>query len=235
MEEQIPHCKEAAMLNQLLNSGTVRVALAAVFALVIVAGTLAVAVPAGSQTAAQEEAAIRAEQAQGRVDGAEPAEPPEIGRPGFGELAQRRRPGLAGGPMGRRGRGGTGGGRFDLASRALGRAEEIGLTDEQSQQIEAARDAHRRQQIERDAAMKLVGLDLMELLRDDSSDPSVVEQKMREAADLKVQEQMAALTYRRDVQGILTAEQIEQLKELGADFMRRRMSEHRAPRTRRQR
>lgn len=223
------------MLNQLTNSGTARVVLAGVFALVIVAGTVAVAVPAGSQTPAQEEAAIRAEQAQGRMARAPREARPEAGRPGLGTMAQGHRPGFAGGPMGRRGRTAMAGGRFDLASRALGRAEEIGLTDAQRQQIEAARDARRRQQIERDASMKLVGLDLMELLRDDSSDLAVVEQKMREAADLKVQEQMAALTYRRDVQGILTAEQVEQLRELGADFMRRRAPEDRAPRTRGQR
>ncbi len=157
-------------------------------------------------------------------------------RGGMTSTMQSRRPGFAAGPMGAmRGSSGIRGGRFDLASRALGRAEDIGLTDVQKQGIEEARDAQRRQQIEREASMKLVGLDLVELLGDDNADLTAVEQKMHEAADFKVQGQMAALRYRRNVQGILTTEQIEQLSEMAADFMRRRPAEDRAPRTRSQR
>ena len=253
------------MLNQLRNRGTVRFALAGVFALLIVAGTIAVAVPAWSQTPTQEEetAAIEAESAQvreGRRGGgmfgrmAAYFRGPAGGqagmmggrggmpgamqgrRGGMTGTMQGRRSGFAGGPMGAmRGRSGIGGGRFDLASRALGRAEEISLTDVQKQGIEEARDAHRRQQIERDASMKLVGLDLAGLLGDDSADLTAIEQKMSESADLKVQEQMAALRHRRNVQGILTAEQIEQLKDVGDRTARRGPAEDRAPRTRRQR
>jgi Spy/CpxP family protein refolding chaperone len=135
----------------------------------------------------------------------------------------------------RRGRAGIGGGRFDLASRALGRAEEINLTDVQKQGIEETREAHRRQQIERDASVKLVGLDLVELLKDESSDLAVVEQKMNEVAVLRVEEQMAALRYRRSVRGILSAEQIEQLNDLGDRTARRRPSEGRTQRSPRQR
>jgi Spy/CpxP family protein refolding chaperone len=216
------------MINQHTNSGSARAAWAGVFALVIVAGTVAVAVPAWSQTPDQDEiAAMQADEAQGRgarVYRAELMPGPPGPREGMrGRMASARR-----------GRAGFGGGRFDLASRALRQAEEIGLTDEQKVQIEATRDAHQRQRIEREASARLLRLDLTELLRDETSDLAVVEQKMNEAAALKVQEQMAALRYRRDVQGVLTAEQVEQLRERATEFMRRRAPEDRAPRTRRQ-
>jgi len=274
------------MLNQLNNRGAIRFALAGVFALVIVAGTVAAAVPAWSQTTTQEQeaAAIEEENAQvvvgrgvrtgragrpgmfeamaayfrggagpqagmrsrgagmagpmmGRRGGMPGAQAGMMGRgAGFAAGAQGRRPGMAGGPMdARRGRAGFGGGRFDLASRALGRADEISLTDVQKQGIEEARDAHRRQQIERDASMKLMGLDLAELLGDDSADLAAIEQKMNEAAGLRVQEQMAALRYQRSVKGILSAEQIEQLNDFGDRTERRRPTDGRAPRSRRQR
>jgi len=260
------------MLNQLMHHGTVRFALLSVFVLVIVASTAAVALPAWSQTPAQEEEIAAIEAENSHLGGGRAGRAGHAGRAGMFErmaayfrgpaggqagmmgrrsgmagtmhgrrggmtsTMQSRRSGFAGGPMGAmRGRSGIGGGRFDLASRALGRAEDIGLTDVQKQGIEEARNAQRRQQIEREASMKLLGLDLVELLGDDSADLTVVEQKMREAADARVQGQMAALRYRRNVKGILTAEQIEQLKEMGADFMRRRPAEDRAPRTRSQR
>ena len=274
------------MLNQLNNRGAIRFALAGVFALVIVAGTVAAAVPAWSQTTTQEQeaAAIEEENAQvvvgrgvrtgragrpgmfeamaayfrggagpqagmrgrgagmagqmmGRRGGMPGAQAGMMGRgAGFAAGAQGRRPGMAGGPMdARRGRAGFGGGRFDLASRALGRADEISLTDVQKQGIEEARDAHRRQQIERDASMKLMGLDLAELLGDDGADLAAVEQKMNEAAGLRVQEQMAALRYQRSVKGILGAEQIEQLNDFSNRTARRRPTDERRPRTRGQR
>ena len=215
------------MIDQLTNSGTARAALAGAFALVIVAGTVAVAVPAWSQTPGHEEeiAAIHADQAQGQRARLAPAErvPGEAGQRGGmrGRMA-----------AGRRGRPGLPGGRFDLASRALRQAEEIGLSDVQREQITAAREALQREQIEREATAKLLRLDLAELLRDETSDLTVVEQKMNEAAALEVQEQMAALRYRRDVHGVLTAEQLEQLREQATEFMRRRAREDRAPRMR---
>jgi len=260
------------MLNQLRSRGTARLVMAGVFALVIVAGTIAVAVPAWSQTPTQEQeaAAIEQENAQvnvGRADrarragragmfeslaayfrGGAGAQAGMMGRrggmpgamrgerPGFAPGEQGHRSGFAGGPMGAvRGRSGIGGGRFDLASRALARAEDIGLTDVQKQGIEEARDAHRRQQIERNASMQLAGLDLAELLKDDSADLIAVEQRMSAAAELRVQEQIAALRYRRNVQGILSAEQIEQLNDFSDRTARRRPTDDRAPRTRRQR
>ena len=264
--------RESDMPNQLRNRGTIRFALASVFAFVLVAGTVAVAIPAWSQTTTQEQeiTAIEEEDAQvvvgrgGRAGRAGRAgmfetmaayfrggEGPQAGmrgrrggmpgamggrHSGFAAGTQGRRSGLAGGPMGaRRGLAGIGGGRFDLASRALGRAEEISLTDVQRQGIEEARDAHRRQQIERDAATKLMGLDLAEMLGDDSADLAAVEQKMNEAAGLRVQEQMAALRYQRSVKGILGAEQIEQLNDFSNRTARRRPTDERRPRTRGQR
>jgi Spy/CpxP family protein refolding chaperone len=288
------------MLDLLRYLGNARFALACVFALVI-AGTLAVAVPAWSQTPLQEQEATAIEEENAQVDmgrggrawradredrevrasragragmfermavyfrggagahsgmrgGRAGMSGPQAGmmgrrggmpgahagmrggRPGFAAGAQGRRPGMPGGPMdARRGRAGIGGGRFDLASRALGRAEEISLTDVQRQGIEEARDAYRRQQIERDASMKLVNLDVVELLKDETSDLAIVEQKMNEVAGLRVDEQMAALRYQRNVRGILGAEQIEQLRDFSGRTTRRGPSDDRTPRTQRQR
>lgn len=248
------------MLDLLRYIGSTRFALVCVFVLAV-AATLAVTVPTWAQTPTLEQEAVAIEEqgAQVEMRGGERAGRAgragmferwaayfrggggahagmRGGRPGFAAGAQGRRSGMPGGPMGARGgRTAIAGGRFDLASRALRGAEEIGLSDVQKQGIEEALEAHRRQQIERDASMKLVGLDLAELLKDESSDLAVVEQKMNEVAGLRVEEQMAALRYRRNVRGILSAEQIEQLNDFGDRTPRRRPSEDRAPRARRQR
>ena len=239
------------MLDLLRYLGSDRIALAGVFILVIAVGTIAVAAPAWSQSPTQEQEATAIEEENARAGmrggraGMAGPQSGMMGRrgamPGAMHGMRGGRPGAvqgrrAAGPMGaRRGPAGLSGGRFDLASRALGRAEEISLTDVQKQGIEEARDAHRRQQVEHEASMKLAGLDMAELLRDDSADLTAIEQKMSALAELRVQEQMAALRYRRSVQGILSAEQIEQLRDFSDRAERRGPRDDRTPRTRTQR
>lgn len=101
-----------------------------------------------------------------------------------------------------------------IAHRALLHAEELGLSEAQRESIREARMAERRQRIEREARIKIAKLELEELLRDEGSDLAAIEAKMRELAELRIQDRMAALRLDRTIRDILTPEQLQELKEL---------------------
>ncbi len=139
------------------------------------------------------------------------------GRPGFGRRAGRRGPdrraGLARG-IGRDGRAG-------LATRALGRAEDIGLSSEQREQILAARRGSQESSINRRAASQIAGLELRELMQADSPDLAAVEAKLRELSDHRIAEQTGNLRLDAAVGEILTAEQLEALQRRPPNERRR--------------
>lgn len=102
------------------------------------------------------------------------------------------------------------------ADRVLRHAEELGLTDEQVDRVRVAETAHRRAEIERDAGIEIAELDLEGLMGDaDSVDLGAVENKMMEIARLRVDGRVADLRLRQEIRSILTAEQREQLEEMG--------------------
>ncbi len=109
----------------------------------------------------------------------------------------------------RRLRSGFGGG---MADRVLAMGEEIGLTEQQEEQIRDARRAQRRAEIERDAQIEVLDLDLDELLEDrHSADLAAVEGLMQRRAALRVQGQVADMRASQDVWNSLTAEQQEKM------------------------
>ncbi|MCH7823377.1 MAG: hypothetical protein IH849_01125 [Acidobacteria bacterium] len=132
-----------------------------------------------------------------------------------------RRPGGFGSDRGRggfgRGRGGFGAGfglgatRSSLAARALSRADQIGLTAEQTDQINQARRAQREASINRRAAAEIAELELRELMGADTPDIAAVEAKLRELAEQHIAEQTTALRLNASVGEILTSDQLEDL------------------------
>lgn len=108
----------------------------------------------------------------------------------------------------RRGFGGS------TAERVLAMAEEIELTEQQEAQIRDARRAQRRAQIERDAQIEVLDLDLDELLEDrHTADLDAVEEMMQRRASLRVQGQVADMRASQEVWNALTAEQQAKLED----------------------
>ena len=132
------------------------------------------------------------------------------GRGNFG------RSGRDGAGTGRRGRGGVGGrgGGFSLATRALARADQIGLTAEQRDQITAAQRAVREASITRRAATQIAELELRDLMGAESRDIAAIEVKLRELAEHRIADQTGALRLDTAAGETLTAEQIDELGDL---------------------
>ena len=99
-------------------------------------------------------------------------------------------------------------------SRVLTHAEDIGLTEDQEDQIRELQRGVRREQIRRDADLEIAEMDLEEVMDDDGANLDAIEQKMREVANLGVDARMAGMRLERDVMAILTPEQREDLEEL---------------------
>jgi len=106
-------------------------------------------------------------------------------------------------------------GSRSLARRVLDHGEELELTREQEEQIRDAMRAFRRDEIRRDADIEVAELELDELMEDADADLTAVEARMRELADLRVDARMAELRHERAVEAVLTAEQLDELEELG--------------------
>ena len=116
-----------------------------------------------------------------------------------------------------------------MADRVLAMAEEIELTEEQEARIRGARRDQRRAEIERDAQIDVVNLDLDELLEDrHTADLDAVEELMQRRASLRVQAQIADMRASQDVWNSLTSEQREKLEKdrHGVFMMLRRNSPH---------
>ncbi len=110
-----------------------------------------------------------------------------------------------------------------MADRVLARAEEIELTDQQETQIRDARRAQRRAEIERDAQIEVLDLDLEELLEDrHTADLNAVEAVMQQRASLRVQGQVADMRASQGVWNVLTSEQQKDFEEGRHSFFVRR-------------
>ncbi len=133
-----------------------------------------------------------------------------------GGFGRGRRPGGFG-----RGRGGASGAfgsratRSSLAARALSRADQIGLTNEQTDQLNQARRAQREASINRRAAAQIAELELRELMGADTPDIAAVEAKLRELSEQHIGEQTEALRLNASVGEILTPDQLDELENLG--------------------
>ena len=100
------------------------------------------------------------------------------------------------------------------ASRALAKAEEIGLTEAQEEQIRGLQRENRRAQIRRNADTQIAEMDLEEMMGIESSDLDAIEQMMRDIADYEVDERMARLRLDRSANVILTEAQRDELEEM---------------------
>ncbi len=100
-------------------------------------------------------------------------------------------------------------------SRVLAHAEDIGLTEDQEEdQIRELQRGVRREQIRRDADLEIAEMDLEEMMDNNGANLDVIEQKMREVANLGVDARMAGMRLERDVMALLTPEQRDDLEEL---------------------
>lgn len=99
------------------------------------------------------------------------------------------------------------------ADRVLAMGEEIELTEQQEAQIRDSRRDQRRAEIERDAQIEVIDLDLDELLENrHTADLGAVEELMQRRASLRVQGQVADMRASQEVWNALTGEQQEKLE-----------------------
>ncbi len=104
-----------------------------------------------------------------------------------------------------------------IASRALANAEEIGLTEEQEEQIRGLGRENRRAQIRRNADTQIAEMDLEEMMGAEGADLDAIEEMMRVIANYEVDERMARLRLDRSAEAILTEAQREELEELSPE------------------
>lgn len=96
-------------------------------------------------------------------------------------------------------------------------AEDLELSEEQTDAIRATRRNARRDGIERRADIEVAEMDLEALYEADDTNLTAVRAKLEELAMLGVDEQMAGFTLRQEVRSALTPTQLEELDELRAD------------------
>jgi len=99
----------------------------------------------------------------------------------------------------------------------LNYADDLSLSDEQTDQIRAAQRSLRRASIQRNADIEVGEMDLEALYEADEPDLTAIRSKLEELAMLGVDEQMSGLQLREQVRDVLTPEQRRQLDELGGD------------------
>ena len=104
-----------------------------------------------------------------------------------------------------------------FGEQVLDHAEELGITDDQSEQIRTAQRAGRRAGIERRADTEVAEMDLEAFYEADELDLAAVRAKLEELAMLQVDSQMAGLSLRRQVRQILTPTQLEDWDDMRGD------------------
>ncbi len=104
-----------------------------------------------------------------------------------------------------------------FGEQVLDHAEELGITDDQAEQIRAAQRTGRRDGIERRADTEVAEIDLEALYEVDELDLAAVRAKLEELAMLQVDSQMAGLSLRRQVRQILTPTQLEEWSDMRGD------------------
>ena len=112
--------------------------------------------------------------------------------------------------------------RPSLAAHALARADQIGLTDEQRDQITAAQRGVREASINQRAATQIAELELGDLMGAETRDIAAIEAKLRQLAEQTIAAQTASLRLDEAVHETLTDQQIDDLGDLGRDRERNR-------------
>jgi len=112
--------------------------------------------------------------------------------------------------------------RPSLAVHALARADQIGLTDEQRDQITAAQRGVREASINQRAATQIAELELGDLMGAETRDIGAIEAKLRQLAEQRIAGQTASLRLDEAVHETLTDQQIDELGDLARDRERNR-------------
>ncbi|MGB2696300.1 MAG: Spy/CpxP family protein refolding chaperone [Candidatus Zixiibacteriota bacterium] len=90
--------------------------------------------------------------------------------------------------------------------------EELGLTDEQVASLKSIKMNFMKDEIQREANLKLAKLELKELMATDKLDLAKVEKKIKSIAAMKADAKIACLKSCEKAKGILTPEQMEKCK-----------------------
>jgi Spy/CpxP family protein refolding chaperone len=101
-------------------------------------------------------------------------------------------------------------------------ADEIGLTSEQQTKLRQSRLATKRETIELGAKLRILRLELRELLQADQPDQKAVQAKVKEIGELRTKIELARINGRLAARSVLTAEQREKIKELRKRHLRQR-------------
>ncbi len=108
-----------------------------------------------------------------------------------------------------------GGGRHQTGmGHLLAMGDEIGLTDDQRVEIKQLMVAHRLEQIDRRAEVQKAKVRLRVLMHDDEAAESDVTGQIDRLSDLRADLQKSNYTHRKNIHAILTAEQLEKMKEM---------------------
>lgn len=106
---------------------------------------------------------------------------------------------------------------------AMAMAEELELTEQQRDQLRQIRLSTQKEVIERRAKMRILRLELRELLRADQPDRKAIEEKTKQIGELRTQIDLARVNGRVSAKSVLTAEQKAKMKELRKRLVRRRL------------
>lgn len=116
--------------------------------------------------------------------------------------------------MGQMGMHGGGGGHGPGMGHLMAMGDELGLTDDQRDKIEALVIDHKLAQIDRRAAMQKAKVQLHVLMRDDDASESAVMKQIDKLSDLRADMQKSKYTHRKSIHAVLTAEQLDKVKKL---------------------
>ena len=102
----------------------------------------------------------------------------------------------------------------EMASHVLANAEEIGLDENQENEIRALHRENRRAEIRRNAEIQIAEMDLDEMMGTEDLDLDAIEEKMHEIANDQVDGRMDRLRLDRSVSAVLTEAQRDELEEM---------------------
>ena len=92
--------------------------------------------------------------------------------------------------------------------------EKLNLSDEQEQQLKDIRRAYAKKFINYRADIQLMRLELSEITDADKPDRKAVEAKMKQIADIQLQQKMALYDMGQEIKSVLTPEQYETWKDM---------------------
>ena len=102
----------------------------------------------------------------------------------------------------------------DAPRRGDGPAGKLQLTTEQKQSIRVIRDESRKSGVDLRARIEKLRIDIGAMVDDESTDRSALEQKLRQVADLQVQQKLLLYDTEQKILPLLNEEQKETWKEM---------------------